>query len=315
MLLARHKALWTSDPDTAFHGVSLRQPGYCRFDYTRSPTWRFKINYTEIGSIGVTEGVTGPWSIEAEPDGVVRMLLTLAGNLEATLDGRRKASPRSLSFSPLDRHASKSSAAHAILTKLSRARLAAALESLDSDVSLEARVAALWYEATPQLEALERTFRFVLHQIANDAGMLDKDAFHLVHEELLYLYAAQALVGAAPEAAAPAGSAALNRCIEYIEDRLTCAITLSDVAAAAGLSVRSVQLLFQKQTGGTVSAHIRTRRLARVHRLLAMPSTRLSVTQAAFSCGFSHMGQFTMHYRDAFGETPSATLRAATRSH
>jgi transcriptional regulator GlxA family with amidase domain len=34
-----------------------------------------------------------------------------------------------------------------------------------------------------------------------------------------------------------------------------------------------------------------------------------AVKEAAYSCGFTEMGRFSVYYRELFGESPSTTLR------
>jgi transcriptional regulator GlxA family with amidase domain len=43
--------------------------------------------------------------------------------------------------------------------------------------------------------------------------------------------------------------------------------------------------------------------------LRATPET--TVTSVAYDCGFSNLGHFAKYYHAAFGEQPSATLKAA----
>ena len=47
---------------------------------------------------------------------------------------------------------------------------------------------------------------------------------------------------------------------------------------------------------------------------LAGGARRLSVSQAALNRGFEHLGRFAGQYRALFGQAPSHTIRAATRS-
>ena len=56
-------------------------------------------------------------------------------------------------------------------------------------------------------------------------------------------------------------------------------------------------------------AFIKQRRLdaAYLDLLSAKPDVT-SVTQIAFSYGFSHAGKFAIEYRKVFGETPSTSL-------
>ncbi len=48
-------------------------------------------------------------------------------------------------------------------------------------------------------------------------------------------------------------------------------------------------------------------------RILTIPAPNHDVTRVAMSLGFGHTGRFALLYRQAFGETPSQSLRRATR--
>jgi AraC-like DNA-binding protein len=55
------------------------------------------------------------------------------------------------------------------------------------------------------------------------------------------------------------------------------------------------------------------RRLAQARRQLTEPGARKDVTQVAVRLGFHHTGRFAALYRQAFGESPSQSLRRARR--
>ena len=56
-------------------------------------------------------------------------------------------------------------------------------------------------------------------------------------------------------------------------------------------------------------AFIKQRRLDAAYLdLLSTKPDVTSVTQIAFSYGFSHAGKFAIEYRKVFGETPSTSL-------
>ena len=99
----------------------------------------------------------------------------------------------------------------------------------------------------------------------------------------------------------------MRRAREYIEANLAEAITVNDIAAAAGLCVRSLQAAFHRHTGDSPMAFLRERRLEAVHRELcaALPGT--TVTGVALRYGFGHLGRFAASYARKFGKTPSAT--------
>lgn len=95
----------------------------------------------------------------------------------------------------------------------------------------------------------------------------------------------------------------------FIEAHLTQPITLEDVAQAAGISPRGLQLAFRQHRGKTPLGFWRDMRLARAHQdLLAGQG---SVTDVALRWGFSHFGRFAECYRLRYGLTPRDTLRAA----
>lgn len=101
---------------------------------------------------------------------------------------------------------------------------------------------------------------------------------------------------------------AVRRAREYIEANLAEAITVNDIAAAAGLCVRSLQAAFHRHTGASPMAFLRERRLEAVHRELCAAWPGTTVTDVALRYGFGHLGRFAASYARKFGETPSATL-------
>jgi len=96
----------------------------------------------------------------------------------------------------------------------------------------------------------------------------------------------------------------------YIEAHLDQAITLEDVASAAGISPRGLQMVFRQHRGTTPLGFWRDQRLARAHAdlLQSPPGTR--VTDVALRWGFTHFGRFSEVYRARYGLSPRDTLRA-----
>lgn len=95
----------------------------------------------------------------------------------------------------------------------------------------------------------------------------------------------------------------------YIEAHLDQPITLEDVACAAGISPRGLQLAFREWRGTTPLAFWRDARLARAHAdlLAAPPGTK--VTDVALRWGFTHFGRFSELYRARYGVLPRDALR------
>ena len=81
-------------------------------------------------------------------------------------------------------------------------------------------------------------------------------------------------------------------------------LDLTGIASAAGISVRYVQSLFQA-TGTTAQQFIREQRLRHAADLLADPYKKVTVTEIAFTAGFSNASHFASAFRQFFDCTPS----------
>lgn len=89
--------------------------------------------------------------------------------------------------------------------------------------------------------------------------------------------------------------------------------TMAQVARAAGVSVRTLEVHFREYLDTSPAAYLRTLRLQLAHEALLDPSDLRPVTELARSSGFAHAGRFAQYYQTLFGETPSDTRRKAGR--
>jgi AraC-like DNA-binding protein len=104
--------------------------------------------------------------------------------------------------------------------------------------------------------------------------------------------------------------AALRRAVGYIDANADRDICAADIAAAAHVTIRTLQLAFHRHLGTTPTAYLRRVRLEHAHReLLAADPAVTTVGAVAARWGFANHSRFTAHYRAAFGVAPSATLR------
>jgi transcriptional regulator GlxA family with amidase domain len=102
----------------------------------------------------------------------------------------------------------------------------------------------------------------------------------------------------------------LRRAIAFIDEHAAGDISLADVAAAARVTIRAVQIAFRRHYRTTPAGYLRRVRLERAHQdLLAADPARESVTAVAYRCGFASQGQFAAAYQQAYGVTPDQTLR------
>jgi transcriptional regulator GlxA family with amidase domain len=110
---------------------------------------------------------------------------------------------------------------------------------------------------------------------------------------------------------APAAAPYVRRALEYARENVRAPLTVARLAAAVGVSSRSLQAGFARDVGCSPSVYVRDLRLERVRSelLAAEPGDGILVTDVALRWGFSHLGRFSRFYRERFGEAPSETLR------
>jgi AraC-like DNA-binding protein len=91
-------------------------------------------------------------------------------------------------------------------------------------------------------------------------------------------------------------------------------LAATDIAAAAEVSVRTLQEAFQRYECSTPTAWLRDLRLEKARLGLQLADVReTSVAAVAQSCGFRHMGRFSGAYYRRYGEYPGDTLRGQRR--
>lgn len=105
-------------------------------------------------------------------------------------------------------------------------------------------------------------------------------------------------------------TATLRRAITFIDENAHTTVTAADIAAAAHVTTRTIQLIFRRHLDTTPVEYLRRVRLSHAHRdLLAAEPAHESVTAVAYRWGFSSQSRFATLYRQAYGVPPSKTLR------
>ncbi|MFJ8950708.1 MULTISPECIES: AraC family transcriptional regulator [unclassified Streptomyces] len=95
---------------------------------------------------------------------------------------------------------------------------------------------------------------------------------------------------------------ALAAATEYIERSLATPLTVPGIAAAAGVSPGHLTRLFRADTGDTVVAWIRRRRMERARHLLQ--SSTLAITAVAATVGIPDLQAFNKACRRELGASP-----------
>jgi len=104
---------------------------------------------------------------------------------------------------------------------------------------------------------------------------------------------------------------AVATAIAHIESHLAGPLTVPDIAQTAGVSHNHLTRLFRAETGDTVVAHIRRRRMERARHLLR--ESTLSIPTVAASVGIGDLQAFNKACRRELGASPRA-VRAGTTS-
>jgi AraC-like DNA-binding protein len=142
----------------------------------------------------------------------------------------------------------------------------------------------------------------------------------LVHRELVNVTAAAAL-SVFPNTAMTRGyipgpgdmrPVAIRRAVAYIDAHASLPITVTDIAAAAGVGPRALRDGFRRHLDITPTAYLRRVRLDGAHRDLqdADPSTGITVDQVAARWGFPNMGRFAISYHQTYDRLPEQTLHS-----
>lgn len=125
--------------------------------------------------------------------------------------------------------------------------------------------------------------------------------------------------GYSPGAVPPAGDGKridprhiVHACIDYA-DSVERIPSISELCVAAHVSERCLRGAFVQQFDASPTRYFRAWALEIAHRrLLHAGGDDLTVTEVATSVGWYHLGRFAIGYKAIYGESPAATLRAAT---
>lgn len=107
-----------------------------------------------------------------------------------------------------------------------------------------------------------------------------------------------------------AGDQRLADVLWHMENNLETPLSITDLAAQAGMSTRRLHMLFTSVLGASPKRYYLALRLNVARRQLI--ESRLPIMEIATAIGFASQAGFASCYRASFGETPSTTRRTAT---
>lgn len=100
----------------------------------------------------------------------------------------------------------------------------------------------------------------------------------------------------------------VKRVQEYLRAHAAEPVTADQMAAIAGVSLRSLYAGFREYCGVSPMQYLRTLRLDGARQtLLSEPDS--NIASIAMRWGFGHLGRFSSEYKGRFGETPSQSVR------
>jgi LacI family transcriptional regulator len=105
----------------------------------------------------------------------------------------------------------------------------------------------------------------------------------------------------------------LRRALTFIRDHAASGISIPEVARAAGVSRRTLELLFRENVGGSILAAIRRVRTDRIARLLV--ETEMPVSEIAETMGFDDMQHIARYFRQTRALSPLAFRKIYGRKH
>jgi AraC family ethanolamine operon transcriptional activator len=102
---------------------------------------------------------------------------------------------------------------------------------------------------------------------------------------------------------------------EFADTNASRPIYSEEIAAAFGISVRTLANLMIQSNDMSLQRYLRLRRLWSTRRQLLAGTPNLKIKEVALAHGFWHMGDFAARYFRQFGEHPSSTqLRARAQA-
>ena len=105
--------------------------------------------------------------------------------------------------------------------------------------------------------------------------------------------------------------ATVRRAAAFIDAHAEQPVTVTEIAAAAGVSARALQYTFPRHYGTTITGYLRRVRLEQAHRQLqaADPTTGTTVAEIARRWGWASPANFATAYRKLYRLPPGHTLR------
>ena len=151
----------------------------------------------------------------------------------------------------------------------------------------------------PDPNALNETIGEMLSCMRDEHRLVGSQASAMIHGMLMKLLERS---GASGEGGV--GHPAVDRAIAHIQANLTDKLTVEELAACTGYSPGYFSHLFAQETGLSPYQFIVRSRVENAQQLLM--TTRMTVQEIAFQCGFNSAANFCYTFRRLVGTSPQA---------
>lgn len=267
------------------------------------------------GSVGVTLGETSALGLETARSDGVRLSVPVRGSCryrQAGLEGVSRAG-HSWVYLTDEGGSLRTSDDHAgVALALNLAQLQHTVRTMSADPGDTA--ADSLYEIDLHTSAAQQGVRMLPALLAHLKGAERAgDQAVKAAEDVAYRFVAYLL--ARPESQRREALTALHsrRVVDaacsFMMARMEQPPTLTMVEAEVSVSARTLQSAFAQHLGVSPGDWFKWQRYQVAHHLLRTRQVA-SVTEAALSCGFPHLGRFAMEFRARFASSPSEVLGA-----
>lgn len=303
----------TGDPDEARLGVA---ESYCPHGLTlRGRADGFAARHAEAGSgsVRVFDLEYGSTDVQVTPVPFAEFVLVsrpLIGRLVVRGQGRERlvATNEVVALDALTRYELGFEQGCRLITM--RIRRAAVDVAAGAALGLEGptrlRFALDTPPGAPARQTWDAVSRFLLDEPAGAGPLLAGQIERMVAAALVECF--PAMPTHRPTRVAAAGRAAVERAVAFVEHAAGEDIGLAEMAAAAGVSPRALQLAFRRHLDRTPTEHLRRVRLDGVRDDLLSAPPGTTVAAVAHRWGFGNLGRFAVEYRRRFGRLPRHDL-------
>ena len=315
----RHRIVNTADFDEA-HPLVCGALNSARFRVLRGRITHNQLDLLTCGNLSLLQlryGYGAEVSIDPDClDGYYLLVLPTHGQALFHFDGRRiEVSPQGAVLISPDRrfHFRASHDYEQVLLRLDRLAISNAWCQLTAqdeapDIYFDPIIPLHtigWQALLPMLQWVARCTGLGQGQDAAQTALLAQTEMLVATTLLLHQpHSMAAHLWPAPPPSAPQ---AIRRAQAYMLEHLGEPLPVAMIASHCGLSVRRLQALFQDECGQSPLQWLRMRRLQAVRQALSQSGEAGKISEVASRFGFTHLGEFSQAYRQAFGQTPTQT--------